>query len=77
MAGMDQRGNCDLIGFFIFSQGNQSTFGKGGSAVIVGGCGNIHSQEFCYHGLKFIDPLEGSLADFRLVGGVGCGKFRP
>ncbi len=76
VTGVYQVGYGDLIGIPVLAQRDQSAFRQSRAAVVMGGRGNIHAQKIRDHGLEFVNTLKGSLADFRLVGGVGCGKFR-
>ena len=54
---------------------HEGRLGAGGSAVVHGGVGCFHARELADEGLELKDSLQGSLADFALVGGVGGGKF--
>lgn len=51
--------------------------GGSGGPVIDRGVGHIHAGEIADHGLKFKDGLENTLADLRLVGGVGGDELLP
>ena len=50
-------------------------FGRGGSAVIDRGVGDVHAGQLADHGLVLKDGLQHALADLSLIGGVGGDKF--
>ena len=53
------------------AHGHQRGFGGGGRAVVERSVADLLPGELRHHGLKLEHRLQGSLGDFRLVGGVG------
>ena len=53
----------------------QHRLGAGRGAVVHGGVGHVHAGQLADQGLELEDRLQGPLADFRLVGGVGGVEF--
>ncbi len=54
---------------------HQDRFGAGRGAIVHGGIGHVHPGQLTDQGLVFENGLQGSLADFRLVGGIGRVEF--
>ena len=57
--------------FAVGAQAHEHRFRQAGGAVVDGGVGDVHAGEPGDQGLVFVDHLQGALAGFRLVRGVG------
>src|SRR4030042_249832 len=59
------------------AQSADEPLGNSRSPVVDRGIGYVHAGKLADEGLKLKDGLERSLADLRLVGGVGGVELRP
>jgi len=74
--GVDPGGEDDFLALqAVDVDGGDDGLGGGGGAVVVGRVGDLHAGQFADHRLVLKDGLEGPLADFRLVGGIGGVEF--